>query len=66
MDALRDFQPLTKECEKSLRFLIDHFTQHLREFLGMPTEHWDITVIHSYLQPKLARHVQDGKNIKTL
>lgn len=48
LDSLFNVQTLTRESEKSLRFLVDHVTKNLRALssLGQPTDHWDLLIIY--------------------
>lgn len=48
LKSLFNIQPITRESEKSLRFLVDHVTKNLRALssLGQPTTHWDILIIY--------------------
>ena len=48
LNSLFSIQPITRETEKSLRFLVDHVTKNLRALsnLGQPTDHWDILIIY--------------------
>ncbi|KAI5639093.1 hypothetical protein NE865_08293 [Phthorimaea operculella] len=47
LESLFNIQPLTRESEKSLRFLVDHVTKNLRALssLGQPTTSWDLLII---------------------
>lgn len=48
LKSLFNIQPIHRESERSLRFLVDHVTKNLRALssLGQPTTHWDILVIY--------------------
>lgn len=48
LKSLFNIQPITRESEKSLRFLVDHVTKNLRALssLGQPTTHWDTLLIY--------------------
>lgn len=48
LDSLCNIQPITRESEKSIRFLVDHVNKNLRALstLDLPTGHWDILLIH--------------------
>lgn len=48
LNSLLSFDPMTRESEKAIRFLVDHITKNLRALktLGQPTDHWDTLVIH--------------------
>lgn len=48
LNALFKMDQSVRECERSLRFLVDHVTKNLRALcsLGQPTQHWDILIIH--------------------
>lgn len=54
LKSLFNTQPLTRETEGSLRFLVDHITKNLRALanLGQPTQHWD-TLIIFFISSKL-------------
>ncbi|KAA5586575.1 DUF1759 domain-containing protein, partial [Pseudomonas aeruginosa] len=47
LSALVNVQPIARESERSLRFLVDHVTKNLRALssLGLPTDKWDILLI---------------------
>ena len=47
LNSLFNIQPLGRETERSLRFLVDHVTKNLRALtsLGQPTDKWDILII---------------------
>lgn len=47
LNALFSVKQFPRESERSLRFLIDHVTKHLRALssLGQPTDKWDILLI---------------------
>ncbi|KAI5636527.1 putative peptidase (DUF1758) domain-containing protein [Phthorimaea operculella] len=48
LNSLCNIQPVQRDSAKSLRFLIDHVSKHLRALktLGEPTESWDTLIIH--------------------
>ncbi|XP_041980993.1 uncharacterized protein LOC121734447 [Aricia agestis] len=48
LNALFKIEPLSRESERSLRFLVDHVTKNLRALssLGQSTQYWDILIIH--------------------
>lgn len=47
LKALFNFEAINRESFKALRFIIDHFSKHLRalESLGQPTDKWDALII---------------------
>ncbi|XP_028178737.1 uncharacterized protein LOC114366158 isoform X2 [Ostrinia furnacalis] len=47
LNSLLSIQSITRESEKSLRFLVDHMTKNLRALssLGQPTDKWDMLLI---------------------
>ncbi|XP_028042685.1 uncharacterized protein LOC114252404, partial [Bombyx mandarina] len=47
LSALINVQPIARESERSLRFLVDHVTKNLRALssLELPTDKWDILLI---------------------
>lgn len=57
LNSLFNIQPLSRESEKSLRFLVDHMTKNLRALssLGQPTDKWDMLLIFM-LSSKLDSH----------
>lgn len=57
ISALLNVQQITRESERSLRFLVDHVTKNLRALssLGQPTDKWDILLIFM-LSSKLDSH----------
>lgn len=57
LSALFNIHAMSKESEKSLRFLVDHVTKNLRALsnLGQATEHWDVIIIH-LVASKLDNH----------
>ncbi|XP_053617910.1 uncharacterized protein LOC128679591 [Plodia interpunctella] len=50
LNSLLNVQPLARESEKSLRFLVDHMTKNLRALssLGQPTDKWDMLLIFMF------------------
>lgn len=48
LKSLFNIQPITKESDRSLRFLVDHVTKNLRALssLNQPTDQWDILLIY--------------------
>ncbi|KAI5632335.1 hypothetical protein NE865_14954 [Phthorimaea operculella] len=48
LNSLFRIDPMTRESDKSLRFLVDHVTKNLRALqnLGQPTSEWDTLIIH--------------------
>ncbi|XP_036344183.1 uncharacterized protein LOC118753418, partial [Rhagoletis pomonella] len=48
LNSLLNLQQLTRESDKSLRFMVDHITKNLRALssLGQPTDQWDVLVVH--------------------
>ncbi|KOB72873.1 Gag-pol polyprotein, partial [Operophtera brumata] len=57
ISELFNVQPITRESERSLRYLVDHVTKNLRALasLGQPTDKWDILLIYM-LSSKLDTH----------
>ncbi|CAH2097522.1 unnamed protein product [Euphydryas editha] len=47
LNSLFNIKPLSRESERSLRFLVDHVTKNLRALhsLDQPTDKWDVLVI---------------------
>lgn len=47
LSSLFNIQPLTRETERSLRFMVDHVVKNLRALssLGQPTDKWDVIII---------------------
>lgn len=47
LNSLFNIKPITRESEKSLRFIVDHVTKNLRALagLGQPTDKWDVLII---------------------
>lgn len=47
LTALFNIDPITRESETSLRFLVDHVSKNLRALasLGQPTDHWDTLIV---------------------
>lgn len=47
LSSLFNIQPLSRETERSLRFLVDHVTKNLRALssLGQPTDEWDTLIV---------------------
>ncbi|XP_073963072.1 uncharacterized protein [Choristoneura fumiferana] len=47
LSSLFNIQPLNRETDRSLRFLVDHVTKNLRALssLGQPTDKWDTLII---------------------
>ncbi|KAJ0172004.1 hypothetical protein K1T71_012767 [Dendrolimus kikuchii] len=47
LNSLCNIQPLSRESERSLRFLVDHVNKNLRALssLGLPTDEWDVLLI---------------------
>lgn len=50
LNSLFNIQPLARESEKSLRFLVDQMTKDLRALssLGHPTDKWDMLLIFMF------------------
>ncbi|XP_049884830.1 uncharacterized protein LOC126379907 isoform X2 [Pectinophora gossypiella] len=48
LNSLFKIDPISRESDKSLRFLVDHVTKNLRALnnLGQPTDQWDTLIIH--------------------
>lgn len=48
LNALFKMDSISRESDKSLRFLVDHVSKHLRALhnLGQPTDKWDTLIIH--------------------
>lgn len=57
LSALFNVNSITRESERSLRFLVDHVTKNLRalDSLGQPTDKWDMLLIFM-LAAKLDSH----------
>lgn len=65
MKYLLNFDTL-KETDKSLRFVVDHINKNLRalETLGLPTQQWDMLLIHlisAKLDPQTALKWEEHK-----
>lgn len=48
LNSLFSIEPMSRESDKSLRFLSDHVTKNLRALktLGQPTDQWDTIIVH--------------------
>ena len=48
INSLFNIDKMNRQCEKSLRFLVDHITKNLRALsgLGQPTDKWDVLIIY--------------------
>lgn len=72
IQALFNIQPVLQESSRALRDTIDSVNRNLRALktLNLPTEHWDIIIIHmvtSKLDPSTLRDWERERNtIKTL
>lgn len=72
LKALFTFETISKESFKALRFVVDHFSKHLRalDSLGQPTDKWDaliIFMVSSKLDINTSRKWEEYKcNLKDL